>query len=279
MFFVLSKLLWIAASPSNALTGCLCLGLALLYGRAWRAGRLLSIFTALALVFLGMGPIGPALMTVLENRFSRPSLAAPPTGVIVLGGDINETVTKARGSPSLIGGGSRMTEAVALARRYPHSKLAFAGGSSALADRSTTEAAAARIFFTRLGIAPSRLILEDKSRNTYENALFARALVKPKPGQVWLLVTSASHMARAVGAFRRVGFPVVPWPAGFKTTGRWSDIWRPDLHLERGWRLTDAAVHEWIGLAAYWASGRSSSFFPGPAEAQGESGSATGPRR
>ena len=63
-----------------------------------------------------------------------------------------------------------------------------------------------------LGIGSDRLILERKARNTAENAILAKELADPKPGQRWLLVTSAWHMPRAIGLFRKAGFDVEAWP-------------------------------------------------------------------
>ena len=72
------------------------------------------------------------------------------------------------------------------------------------------------------GIARDRVTLETRSRNTAENAAFTKALVKPKPGERWLLVTSALHMPRAIGCFRRVGFPVEAYPVDWTTLPRLS---------------------------------------------------------
>ena len=80
-----------------------------------------------------------------------------------------------------------------------------------------------------LGIGEDRLLREREARDTWENAAKSKALVGPKPGERWLLVTSASHMPRAMGAFRKAGFAVEPWPVDYRTTG-WRDVcdsWSP----------------------------------------------------
>jgi uncharacterized SAM-binding protein YcdF (DUF218 family) len=186
------------------------------------------------------------------------------TGIIVLGGRIDEAIAKSRGSPSLTHAGARMPEGAALALRYRDAKLVFTGGSADLGGSTMTEAAVAKAFFTQLGIAPERLVLEDRSRNTFENAVFTRAIVKPAPGERWLLVTCAYHMPRAVGVFRKAGFSIAPWPSGYETSGRWSDVWRLRSDLSHGLRLTDRAAREWIGLLAYWATGKTDALFPKP---------------
>jgi uncharacterized SAM-binding protein YcdF (DUF218 family) len=74
-------------------------------------------------------------------------------------------------------------------------------------------------------------------------------MIKPEPSDRWLLLTAASHMPRAIGAFRKAGFEVEPWPVC-------------DLALS-GAPLTDVPLHEWLGLFAYWALGRTNALFPG----------------
>ena len=106
-----------------------------------------------------------------------------------------------------------MTEAAALARRYPNAKVLFTGGSVEILREPTVEADAAGMVLRDLGVGGDRLLLERKARNTAENAVLAKQLADPKPGERWLLVTSAWHMPRAMGLFRKVGFDVEPWPS------------------------------------------------------------------
>ena len=95
-----------------------------------------------------------------------------------------------------------MIEAAFLAKRYPQARVVFTGGSGSLIAESK-EAPAARELLIELGVDPARIIVEDKSRNTEENAQFTAAIVRPEPKQRWLLVTSAFHMPRAMGCSRR----------------------------------------------------------------------------
>jgi uncharacterized SAM-binding protein YcdF (DUF218 family) len=96
-------------------------------------------------------------------------------------------------------------------------------------------------------------MLEPHSRNTYENILFSKALVHPQPGEVWLLVTSAIHMPRALAVTRALDWPMLPWPSDYITApAGGSDPF--DIAGNLG--LTDYAVHEWIGMLAYHWSGK-----------------------
>jgi uncharacterized SAM-binding protein YcdF (DUF218 family) len=156
-----------------------------------------------------------------------------------------------------------LTEAVALARRFPQARLVYTGGSNALSDSETTEAHDAGALLAALGVDPNRITLEDRSRNTDENARFTRDLVRPEPAQTWLLVTSAYHMPRSMGLFRKAGFNVVADPVDYHSEGGFRD-WRFSNEVWRGLRLFEVAAHEWAGLAAYYASGRTDTLFPGP---------------
>ena len=116
-----------------------------------------------------------------------------------------------------------------------------------------------------LGIPRARITLEDRSRNTVENAVLSKAIAQPKPGERWLLVTSAHHLPRAVGVFRKAGFPVEAYPVDWRTRGP-EDALRPFASVGDGLRRSDTAVREWVGLAVYWLTGRSSELFPAPTQ-------------
>jgi hypothetical protein len=108
----------------------------------------------------------------------------------------------------------------------------FSGGSGALIYDEGAEAPFALRMLENLGIPRARILLEDRSRNTVENAIFSKALVQPKPGERWLLVTSAHHLPRAIGVFRKMGFPRTipgrlahPWSRRVSSVcnlGRWA---------------------------------------------------------
>jgi uncharacterized SAM-binding protein YcdF (DUF218 family) len=115
--------------------------------------------------------------------------------------------------------------------------------------------------FGRLGLPRDRVILEREARNTIENARFTKAIASPKPGQRWLLITSAYHMPRAVSLFREVGFPVEPYPVDWMTRGNVDLVKFFDRPVDALLR-TDIGVREWIGLSANWLVGNSTDFFP-----------------
>lgn len=183
-------------------------------------------------------------------------------GVIVLGGAVDQNLTEARGIPALNGAAERMTEFVALARRYPEARLVFTGGQGSLVHGGLTEADVARRLFTALGLPEARVTYEDQARNTWENAVFTHRLVEPRPGETWLLVTSASHMPRSVGAFRRAGWQVVPWPVNYRTGHSLAALY--DAPFPDRLQMLESGLREWLGMAVYRALGRSDALFPAP---------------
>jgi uncharacterized SAM-binding protein YcdF (DUF218 family) len=264
MFFVLSKVLGFFAAPSNLAISLGILGLLLLPTRFARTGWWLAAGSLIAMAMLGLSPIGNALIIPLEQRFPPWDAArGAPDGIVVLGGAISPDISAARNDPALNEAAERMTAAVELARRYPDARVLFSGGSGALIFDEGNEAAFALRLLESLGLPRSRILLENRSRNTVENARFSKALAQPKPGERWLLVTSGYHMPRSVGIFRKAGFPVEPYPVDWRTRGL-PDVWRPFPTMGEGLRRSDIAMREWVGLAAYWLTGQSSELFPAP---------------
>lgn len=262
ILFFASKLLWAVLRPNTLALLLAVLGLALVWGgrRFGRWPLLLGLGWYAAVFAL---PVAAFLTLPLEERFARPaSVPQGVTGIIVLGGAVEQALTEAHGIPALNGAAERMTEPVALARAYPEARLVFTGGSAAIAPGGPTEAETARRLWTSLGVPPERMVFEADSRNTHENAVFTHRLLHPTPDQIWILVTSASHVPRSVGVFRQAGWRVVPWPVNF-TTGRDPALWWNDPFPTRLNRA-EWALREYVGLTAYWLMGRTSALFPAP---------------
>lgn len=264
MFFVLSKVLGFFTSPSNIVAVLCVAGLVLQATRFARAGRRTLALGVVLLLLFGYSPLGNVLLLPLSERFPAwQANGRTPDGIIVLGGAIDPDVSAARNSLETDASAERIIGMLELARQYPHARIVYSGGSGSLVHGNVAEAPIAGALLQRFGVAPDRIVTEGESRTTAENAVFTRRRVQPKPGELWLLVTSAAHMPRSIGAFRKAGFDVEAYPVDWRTRG-WADAAAPFSILSWGLARSDVAVHEWAGLIAYWASGRSSELFPGP---------------
>lgn len=265
MFFYLSKIFWFFAQPLNVAIFLLAMAMfASLFGRRRIAvATMLGSFLILALS--AWTSLGALLLGPLEERFQRPAaLPEKIDGIVVLGGGLEGAINLARGGYEMNSGGDRFVETAALARRFPNARVLISGGMGTILLTGEGDADTAPRLLAALGVAPERLILEGKSRNTAENAQFSKAIADPRPGETWLLVTSAFHMPRSVGLFRQADFPVVPWPTDYRTSGREGLGFFKDNEAD-ALQNTMIAIREWIGLFAYWLTGRIDSVLPGPA--------------
>ena len=264
MAFLLSKILWVFTAPGNLLVLLLVVGAFWIVSRDKKRqarGRELVIGVAFIFFTLAVFPVDDWLLTPIENRFP----AAHPDkvdGIVLIGGDENALASTERGQPVMLASARRYVAFAALARQYPEAKLVFSGGSARLrTEDSKKEADVATEALTSLGIAPERLVVEEESRNTRENAVASALIVQPKPEETWLLVTSAFHMPRAMGCFRKAGWNVQPATTDYRTDGHYAYQVHFDL-TEHLYKIT-LAVHEYVGLVAYYLLGYTDSLWPG----------------
>ena len=263
MFFFLSKTVGVMLLPVNFLIGIGLIGALLLATRFAALGRRLMISSIAVLAICGFSPLGSWLLYPLESRFPPwDASRGAPDGIIVLGGSIDADLSEAHGGTVVRGAADRIIAAAALARRYPNARVLFTGGSPNLVSNDAREADYAGAVFESLGVAKTRLIMERSSRNTQENAEFSKAMVEPKKGERWLLVTSAFHMPRSVGLFRKAGFNVEPYPVDWRVGGR-SDLFTFSSLATDGLGHTEVGLREWLGLIAYRATGKIDELLPG----------------
>lgn len=262
VIWFLSKAIWMLVNPNNGLLILLVLGTVFLFTDRKAFGRKIITFCTGVLLILSIFPWDGLMLLPLENRFPIPEpLPKSIDGIIVLGGSEHARITHARGQVNLLDSAERLTTFVGLSRRYPNAKLVFAGGAGGLKDQKYKGADTARILFEQLGLESKRVQFESDSRNTFENAANAFKLVKPQRQESWVLVTSAWHMPRAVGVFRKAGWPVIAYPVDFSTSG--------DTDFSVGFYGLSASsvswvLREWVGIVSYWMMGRTSELFPKP---------------
>jgi uncharacterized SAM-binding protein YcdF (DUF218 family) len=281
MFFYIAKAVWFVLQPSTLIALLIGYGAILIWTGWARWGRRFVSIGAILLLVVGLSPLGNMLILPLEDRFPRADLdqPPPPTGIIILGGAEDRLVGSARNAPTLNEAGERLLEGAILAHRFPDAKVAFSGGDAGILYKSDSEAEGAAALLTKLGVARDRLILESDARDTYENAVYLKKELTAR-GELdltkrWLLITSAYHMPRSMGAFRQAGFYVEPWPVDYRTRGK-EDLTRPFDKVSEGLRRVDTASREWVGLVAYWLTGRSDALFPAPNEGAPDCTSSSG---
>jgi uncharacterized SAM-binding protein YcdF (DUF218 family) len=260
MTFVITRILRPFLAPANLAVLLLLLGVVRLWRSHGRRGLPLVAIMTMALVGITLLPFGDWLIAPLESRFPVPAIPGQVDGIILLGGAVEPRVVGERVEPAVNGAADRLLTFMVLARHYPNAKLLLVGGEAAILPREHSEAELTRDLLVAQGFDGRRMLVESRSRNTIENAIFAKAVAEPQPGETWLLVTSAVHMPRAVGCFRHAGWTPVPFPTDYRT-GFDSGL---TIAFVQHFGLFELAVKEWLGLIAYRLLGRTDAFFPAP---------------
>ena len=262
--FLFGKLVWAVLQPGNLLVLCLLAGLFLFRGRR---GKALVAISALGFLLLAVAPVGPAMLLALEQRFPRPAVLPDKIdGILVLGGAVDPAISRSYGETVFNSSVARVLGGVSLARRHPEAKLALVSGEGSFFPVGYSEARATLGFVVEEGIAPARILLEERSRSTHENAVYAKELFHPAPGEIWVLVTSAYHMPRSMGAFTAAGWRVIPYPVDYRIdpeTGLGLNFSLPD-----GLSAVTLAGKEWAGLLGYRVMGWTRDLFPAPSVRQ-----------
>ncbi len=247
--------------PENLFLFLLLITWILLWRGAYRPAKLLLGFVIIVLMVVALFPIGEWLLYPLETRFPvNPALPEKIDGIIVLSGSEDAILSSLWNQVELGDGAERDIAFLELARRYPSAKLVFTGGSGSLMHQEYKAADVAHRLFDKLGLDLSRVTFERNSRNTFENAVLSKELVRPNPGQKWILITSAWHMPRSVGIFCKAGWPVIPYPVDHWTMP--GKLLRIEVELSGHLRGLAAGVKEWVGLIAYYFSGKTTALFP-----------------
>lgn len=255
--------LWSAFSPSQVILGTVLVGTVLWLAGRVRVGRALCISGGLAIAAFGVLPLSHHLVGALEQRFAATALPPRVAGIVLLAGAERPVATERFGEPQLNRHATRYTTAQRLAVRYPDARIVFVGG--AFVDSRTgflDQSGVARMLFASTGVDLARVTFENRSTDTCDSAINARALVQPRPDEAWVLVTSAMHLPRAMGCFRAAGWEVIPQGADRQVVlGEWSET---TFRIADNLALLDMALHEWLGLFYYRATGRIGTLFPAP---------------
>ena len=254
MFFFAAKTLSFIEQPLNFVAILLLVSI-MFWRRRPRLARRAAVAGVLLFFAIGITAAPRSVLRALEDTYAPTDVSREPlVGAIILAGAEDAGVKAVeRGQVLVNGGAERLITAARLISHYPNFVVVHTGFSGRLANAGMTESEMARRFFEELGVDLSRVIFEDRARNTYENALFTRQLPGIDSSRRWLLVTSARHMPRSMAVFEKLGWNVAPMPVDYQT-GRTIPLWH--YSITRGAGDWQTAMHEILGLVAYWATGR-----------------------
>lgn len=257
-FFEISKIGWFFVEPDNMLIMLVLLGGLLTLSRFKRIGRGLIVFAFLCVLAVAGLPIDNMIIVPLETRYpvlTSDTLPKKVDGIIVLGGAVSPPLSNKWGQMQIVGSAERVTAMAELAKAYPSAVVVYTGGSGSLLNQADKEADYVREWLNKTDAKlAKRIVFENQSRNTYENAIFSKALVKPQTEQVWLLVTSAFHMPRSKAIFDKAVWQTVPYPVDFQTDGTIRG--GHGFDFIGNMTLIKTALHEYLGMLAYKLSGK-----------------------
>lgn len=261
LFFWISKLIWLVISPDLVLVILVFASLVLLYKKAYKKARAMLGFLVLIMALIAVFPVGEWLLSPLEMRFAtNPELPDKIDGVIVLAGAEKPYESALWQQVELGEAAERNFAFMRSIRRYPDATHVFTGGTGSMKFQQYKSAHVARKLFSDQGFDTSKIIFEELSKNTYENVKFSKALVKPKSNETWVLITTAWHMPRSVGIFEKFGWPVIAYPVDHYTEP--NDLFRVSLDFSENLLLLKTAVKEWVGLIAYYLTGKTATLLP-----------------
>lgn len=256
MFFILSKMLAILLEPlAHPYILLLLAGLMRLLRRRRMMRLCIGMAVVLPLLYAVL-PLSTLPLRMLEDSYEVPKVTQQVDGILVLGGHTdNGWVSETRGQAQQNRASDRLTKAIMLHRQQPQAMLIFTGFSGRLSPRGWNEAEITRRLLDELGVSENDVLFEVTSRNTWENAVNSLKVAVPQPGSRWILVTSASHMPRAVAAFTAAGWEgLIPYPTDFQTPTHGPEA----FDLAVGTAAVRNWLHEYVGIAAYRITGRAS---------------------
>ena len=225
---------------------------ALIFGRFRRFSRLV-LLVVIALLWLSSMPMTADFLALRWEAPYPPVATAklPQADAIVLLGGFIQQPRPPRIVPDLTGGADRLFEAAGLFHAGKAAHIVVSAGNLPWSDIVAPEADWIGQFLVKLGVPADAIVLEPKSRNTRENALFSAAILKDRGWHSILLVTSADHMRRAMATFSKVGVKATAAPTDVQArTPLYENIF--DLLPDADALVeTSAVLKEMIGLVYY----------------------------
>ena len=253
-YAVISKISSIILDP--IVVALLLLAASLLVKSSKRVKSFLELGAFILLILASSPVISDPLAASLERQYPDSSLLSLPTAqaIVVLGGSL--TLPAQRHSAShIVDASDRLLVTLRLFRAGRAPLILCSGGNLTLFAKGSVppEARVMSNLLQEWGVPPNAILTEESSVNTRENAIKSSDLLSVRHVGKIMLVTSATHMPRAVATFRKMGFEVVPVPADFRTGWDRDDMdWFPDAG---SLAITKQVIREWIGLWIYRLNG------------------------
>jgi uncharacterized SAM-binding protein YcdF (DUF218 family) len=256
MEFYIARVANYLLEPIYILSFCLII---LIFFLLFTNYKKLTIFLAKSLlilfVFFGYTPLSNFLLNKIED-FIKPSKypVQQLTGVIVLGGSFDLLLeSKERNEVLLNSSAERLTKVLEIYRKNPRLLILFTGFSNELKPKGWSESDIAKKFFLEQGVRVDNLILENKSRNTFENISYSKDIIKNNKG-TWGLITSASHMPRSYFGFKKQGLILEPISVDYRTGT--SPIFWINFDIKKGLENWNIILHEAVGISYYKITGK-----------------------
>ena len=260
MSFYLSKILWLILNPFNIFIFITLLSIFLYFIKLRRLSLIIFLINFVFIALISFLPIGSYLIYNIEKEYH--SSIKPPEkvdGILILGGATNPLFFNEYNQISLNGSAERLVESVMIIKKFDKAKVIFSGGSGVVNRPDLGHSKVAKLFYKKMGIETEKIIFEDDSRNTYENIIYSKKIANPKINENWLLITSASHMKRALLIADKNNWKFIPYAVDFKNIKDFKLI--PNLNLLTNLNTFHQGSHEWLGLFAYYLMGRTDEVF------------------
>ena len=260
MTFYLSKFLWYFFNPFNCIILLFFLSVILNFLKFLRLSKIILYFTFLLFFITGVLPTGSYLLYLLEKNYhNKINLPEKVDGIIILSGATNPFLTKEYDQIALNDSVERLTESIQLMKKYPKAKVFFAGGSGYAQYPDLNHSDVAKKFYESLDVNTKNIFFDKKSRNTYENIVFAKKKFNPNINEKWILVTSAFHLKRSISIGEKLGWELIPYPTDYKLSKKFK--WKLSFSFYQNLGTLQHSSHEWVGIISYYLMGRSSKIF------------------
>ncbi len=254
MFFIISKVLYFLIQPMNWVIGLIAFSL--FSKKRERKRKALVAALILFLIFTNRLLFNQVAKLWELKTITADQIQQPYDIGILLGGYSNSHILPHHDRMNFSSRANRFLNAYELYRTGKVKKLLLTGGSGDLLQEQPGEAGLMKDFLMRLGVPETDIIMENDSRNTWENALFSKKMLDERhPGASCLLITSAWHMRRSIGCFEKAGVEFTPFSVDFLSE---KDRWAPENSIipdRNGFLFWEYLIKEWFGCVAYAAKG------------------------